>query len=568
MDHQVTVVLNYRSEAGRDNAIRILSNLKMPEGRLYVVPHSKHGLAAEYNRILAKDDAPYKIYVSDNIRALNPGLVEYLLQFFQQDPDIGMVGLMGGELPLDGNPSMAMRRYGSYVYSGENGVLCGYRAENPLFLQKVHVLDAGIVATSCDIPWDESMDSDFLMAAQCCRFRRQKLGVYVPMQNAPWVQYHEDRCLYGKDSQMEEEGRARFLENYLDVIQPKVSVLIPAYNQPVFFREALESALAQDYGNLEILVGDDSTNDDVKETLQPYLKKYGNIQYYFHGGPMGGAGKRNMDFLLDHCHGEYINYLQHDDLFYPHKLRRMMEWYVRDLDGEIGLVTSERYKVDSEGKVISKANHWFPRHDMVLDGQTFGRRVFWAMSNFAGETSTMLFRKEDLRKQPQGNSFSVGYYHGVEDRSMWDVSTALELCRKGRKCVYLAECLEAFRKHEGQNTWKPDIVVTALLDWMDFVVLSWLHGSYIGTEADFRFYCNRWRQVHGINVQRVRSDMGHLSEEGRKRYAVLEALLASVDAQEYGETMKIAVEYMAEFADAPKELLERYRKKRQETVVS
>ena len=65
MDHQVAIVLNYRSEAGRDNAIRILSNLKMPEGLLYVVPYSEHGLAAEYNRILAKDDARYKIYVSD-----------------------------------------------------------------------------------------------------------------------------------------------------------------------------------------------------------------------------------------------------------------------------------------------------------------------------------------------------------------------------------------------------------------------------------------------------------------------------------------------------------------------
>ena len=60
---------------------------------------------------------------------------------------------------------------------------------------------------------------------------------------------------------------------------PLVSVLIPTYNRPRYFEEALCSVLEQTYPNIEIIVGDDSTNDETEKVLQKYLCDHSNITY-------------------------------------------------------------------------------------------------------------------------------------------------------------------------------------------------------------------------------------------------------------------------------------------------
>ena len=61
---------------------------------------------------------------------------------------------------------------------------------------------------------------------------------------------------------------------------PLVSILIPTYNRPHYFKIALESALAQTYSNIEIIVGDDSTNNETEKLIyRDYLHKYKHITY-------------------------------------------------------------------------------------------------------------------------------------------------------------------------------------------------------------------------------------------------------------------------------------------------
>ena len=61
---------------------------------------------------------------------------------------------------------------------------------------------------------------------------------------------------------------------------PLVSILIPTYNRPHYFKIALESALAQTYPNIEIIIGDDSTNDETEILInEQYLPNYKNITY-------------------------------------------------------------------------------------------------------------------------------------------------------------------------------------------------------------------------------------------------------------------------------------------------
>jgi glycosyltransferase involved in cell wall biosynthesis len=54
--------------------------------------------------------------------------------------------------------------------------------------------------------------------------------------------------------------------------QPSVCIMIPVYNQGAFVAKAIESALEQDYENLQILIADDCSTDDTAEMIKPYLK--------------------------------------------------------------------------------------------------------------------------------------------------------------------------------------------------------------------------------------------------------------------------------------------------------
>ncbi len=93
-----------------------------------------------------------------------------------------------------------------------------------------------------------------------------------------------------------------------------VSVIIPTYNRAGYLVEAIESVLSQSYNNIEIIIIDDGSSDDTQEKLKPYRDK---IQYTYieNGGP---ARARNIGMQL--ARGEFIAFLDSDDLYYPYKI--------------------------------------------------------------------------------------------------------------------------------------------------------------------------------------------------------------------------------------------------------
>jgi tetratricopeptide (TPR) repeat protein len=126
----------------------------------------------------------------------------------------------------------------------------------------------------------------------------------------------------------------------------QVSVIIPTYNRSQLLRLTVESVLAQTYPNIEIIVVDDGSTDDTHAVMAQYARRINYIKQV----NQGGAKASNEGFRV--ASGEYINFLDHDDLMMPTKIERQVQ--VLDSRPEIGLVHCGYYDIDKDGNLLEE----------------------------------------------------------------------------------------------------------------------------------------------------------------------------------------------------------------------
>jgi glycosyltransferase involved in cell wall biosynthesis len=101
---------------------------------------------------------------------------------------------------------------------------------------------------------------------------------------------------------------------------PKVSVIIPTYNRAQFLSTAITSVLAQTFEDFEIVVVDDASDDNTRETVTAFTD--GRIKYVRHETNKKIAAARNTGIL--HAAGLYIAFLDDDDRWLPEKLEKQV----------------------------------------------------------------------------------------------------------------------------------------------------------------------------------------------------------------------------------------------------
>jgi len=124
-----------------------------------------------------------------------------------------------------------------------------------------------------------------------------------------------------------------------------VSVIIPVYNRAHYIKECLESVLSQTFNDLEIIVVDDGSTDNLKEVLSSFREK---IRYVYKENG-GAASARNEG--MKHMRGEFIAWLDSDDRWLPFKLALEVE-ILRKLP-HIGFVHSDFCCIDAKDKLVS-----------------------------------------------------------------------------------------------------------------------------------------------------------------------------------------------------------------------
>lgn len=104
-------------------------------------------------------------------------------------------------------------------------------------------------------------------------------------------------------------------------MRKKVSIVIPVYNGSNYLSEAIDSALAQTYQNIEIIVVNDGSNDN--DATERIVLSYGDKIRYFKKENGGVASALNMG--IRNMEGEYFSWLSHDDVYYPDKVKKEIE---------------------------------------------------------------------------------------------------------------------------------------------------------------------------------------------------------------------------------------------------
>ncbi|HET6848292.1 MAG TPA: glycosyltransferase [Gaiellales bacterium] len=170
---------------------------------------------------------------------------------------------------------------------------------------------------------------------------------------------------------------------------PRVTVAIPTRNRAAFLREAIASALAQTFDDIEVLVCDNASEDDTAAVVGSFADP--RLRYERNDRDLGMVG--NWNRCIELARGELIANLADDDLMTPDRLARQVAIF--DADPEAAVVHGDAEMIDATGHAIGSwaaqeldpgaLLHVLVRHHNILvwPSTTIHRRVFDALGGYA-----------------------------------------------------------------------------------------------------------------------------------------------------------------------------------------
>ncbi|MGL4731409.1 MAG: glycosyltransferase family 2 protein [Clostridium sp.] len=144
-----------------------------------------------------------------------------------------------------------------------------------------------------------------------------------------------------------------------------VSIIMPTYNCADFIGESIKSVLYQTYKNWELIISDDCSKDNTEDIVNEFIKIDNRIKYYKLKENSGAAIARNL--AVDKAKGEFIAFLDSDDLWTNDKLEKQINWMkknnynftctkyaqIDECGEENGVSIGVKRKVDYNGVLLS-----------------------------------------------------------------------------------------------------------------------------------------------------------------------------------------------------------------------
>lgn len=198
----------------------------------------------------------------------------------------------------------------------------------------------------------------------------------------------------------------------------KVSVIMPTYNCGRYITESIRSIQSQTFENWELWIVDDHSTDDTPTIVEPFLTDT-RIHYIYlqiNGGP---AAARNE--ALRHAKGDYVAFLDSDDIWSPDKLERQLAFMQRN---KCFFSCTSYRKIDEIGR---------PMGTVILPYPSVGYWKAYFLSNPIGNSTVMYDRRYFGDRQ-------VPLIRKRNDFALW-----LQLLRGGVRCYGMEDVLMDYR---------------------------------------------------------------------------------------------------------------------------
>lgn len=215
---------------------------------------------------------------------------------------------------------------------------------------------------------------------------------------------------------------------------PRVSVVIPAFDNARFIEQTVRSVLDQTYTDFELVVSDHSSTDGTWELLQPFGT---DPRVRLTRVAAGGGAPANWTAVTAQARGEFVKLVCGDDLLYPTALAEQVAAF--DEYPQAVLVSCLRDIVDAGGRPLIRGRG-LPGLAGLVTGDRAIRRTVSAGTNVFGEPMCVLVRRSAL--------VAAG---GWDARSPYliDQATFVRVLRRG-PMVALHRALAAFRLSDQQ----------------------------------------------------------------------------------------------------------------------
>lgn len=206
---------------------------------------------------------------------------------------------------------------------------------------------------------------------------------------------------------------------------PRVTVIINCYNGAEFLAQAVESALSQTYTDWELLLFDDCSTDHSAEVFRRYNDS--RLHYVLAPQPLNLSQARQAALAL--ARGEWVAFLDQDDVWHADKLARQMAIAEQDSEGRIGLIygRARRFGARDSGRDF---DHHF--EDALLpEGDVY--HTLLTVSNFVPMSAAMIRRAayQAIAAVPRHIRLCPDLYFWLALSRTWQVRALQDEC-----CLY------------------------------------------------------------------------------------------------------------------------------------
>lgn len=172
--------------------------------------------------------------------------------------------------------------------------------------------------------------------------------------------------------------------------QPTVSVVVPAYNNGRFLAETIDTVLAQEGVDFELVVADHASSDDTREVMDRYAD---DPRVRLLDTPAGGGAPANWTRVTDEARGELVKLVCGDDTLRPGVLARQARLLLDRPDAV--LTACRRDVIDSTSRTLL-AGRGLQKIDRPLSGAEAVRRAVRSGVNPFGEPASVMMRRSAL----------------------------------------------------------------------------------------------------------------------------------------------------------------------------